>query len=275
MTRPASHFLVLGVLLFAASRWLAPVQTVRTQRIDLEERNAAEELWLAEAIARGLGEDDIVVQRRLVESSRWIVHSGDEPDTLAAYRDAMTLGLDRGDTIVRQRLVQQMRLLLESDARRVEPSDSELRVFLADRADRFLRLERVRIRHVFFSHARRGATAEHDARALLVSPDPSLVGDPCVWPAELPAQTATDLEKIFGGAAAAVAAAPLREWSGPYRSAYGAHLVWVHERIPAALPAFESVRSAVRLALLHERGESHVRETLATLRQRYAETQRR
>lgn len=217
-------------------------------------------MLLDAAIARGVGADDVVVQRRLLQNARLLEIDGN------TYQRAVSLGLDAGDPIIARRLVQQMRLQLEHEARQTEPTEAELRQYLAQHPERFAIPERVQVEHLFFSAARRGPRAEVDARCFMNAGDQcargAVSGDPSLWPALLPLQSAADLERIFGTAAPAVAASPLDVWTGPHRSAVGFHVVRVRQRIPAALPSFTSIRAAVRLALLNERAAQHVREAL-------------
>lgn len=221
----------------------------------------AEARLLDAALARRMGDDDVVVQRRLLQNARALEVGGD------AYRQAVSLGLDAGDPIVARRLVQQMRLQLETEARQSEPTDVELRQYLADHAEHFMIPARVQVEHVFYSRARRGERADVDARCSIgLTADeacpPSFSGDPSLWPSLLPLQSSNDLEKIFGAAAAVIADSPVGIWTGPHRSALGFHVVRVIERVPATMPAFETVRVAVRLALLNERGEAYVAAVL-------------
>jgi hypothetical protein len=79
------------------------------------------------------------------------------------------------------------------------------------------------------------------------------------------------LDRTFGpGFAAAVAAVPERSWTGPVRSAYGLHLVWVHERVSARVPQPPAVLSRVVLRLLREHRDARTRAVIAGLRKRYA-----
>jgi hypothetical protein len=135
---------------------------------------------LAAARERDLGYADTVVQRRLAETARMLELS-DGP-SIDASRHATSLRLDDGDPIVARRLVQQMKLQLEAEARRVEPTDAELRAYLLEHAERFTVPERVRVQQVFFSVARRGPRAEADARAQLNGLiNPIATGDPSLW----------------------------------------------------------------------------------------------
>lgn len=260
--RALVRFAVLGIALFVVVRNfpLSPGEG-QGDRIDPALRTD-EALLLDAAVAQRLGDDDVVVQRRLLQNARALQLDGD------AYPQAVALGLDRGDPIVTRRLLQQMRLQLETEARRSEPTDAELRQYLAEHAERFLVPARVQVEHVFFSRVRRGERADVDAHCYLgfAADDACLPsafsGDPSLWPSLLPLQSSGDLERIFGAATAAIADSPVGIWTGPHRSALGYHVVRVIERVPAKMPAFETVRGAVRLALLNERAETHVANVL-------------
>jgi hypothetical protein len=270
--KPFFRFVALGAVLFALLRHLpasrdpatrhhraerAPAQARGEDPSDLVDLSD-ETILIDAALKRRLGEDDVIVQRRVVENARTLGLESEVPQAL---------DLSDGDPIITRRLIQQMLLQLASEARRVEPTETELRAYLADHADRFALPARVRVEHVFFSNGRRGNRAEHDATSGRVdSVHLTDRGDPFLWPSPLPLQSASELEKIFGDAAPSIARAPLNQWSGPYRSALGYHVVRVVERVEPSEPAFAAVRAAVRLALLNDRAEQHIEQTLAGLR---------
>jgi hypothetical protein len=53
------------------------------------------------------------------------------------------------------------------------------------------------------------------------------------------------------------------------RSAYGLHLVWVHESLPGEPPQLADVRSRLALELANERQEARLAAYLRDLRRRY------
>lgn len=190
------------------------------------------------------------------------------------YREAVAMGLDRGDPIVRRRLIQKMGFLAEDLAAIDEPTDAELEAYRSAHAARYRDPERTSFRHVFVSRDRRGEGAEEDARRLLEElqkgADPGALGDPFVRGASFARRSAAEIEAVFGrGFADAVSAAPIDAWSGPFVSSYGAHLVRVSERAPAAAPALASVRARVRQDLLDERRANAQKAAIERLRKRY------
>jgi parvulin-like peptidyl-prolyl isomerase len=62
---------------------------------------------------------------------------------------------------------------------------------------------------------------------------------------------------------------PAGAWSGPIRSAYGLHLVWVHESVPGEPPQLADVRNRLTLELAEERREARLAAWLRDLRRRY------
>lgn len=299
MWRSLLQFLFLGGLLFAVDRlWWStqpppPVvidaARVTMLRADLtralrrpptrEELERAlvpevdDELLYRAALARGYAEDDPVVFRRLVQNLRFADVEGeaDPRDDTEIYRDAIAMGLHETDIVVRRRLVQRMRLELESVAAEAAPDDPELRAFYERHAERYRSPARTRLLQLYYAREN-----EDRARADLASlrrdgappEDAGSRGDPFLLSAEQPSQTRKELADRFGGSFAddAFAAAP-GEWSGPIESAYGLHLVFVHERTAERALDFEEVRGPVRHAVSAQRREDALEQALARLRE--------
>ena len=295
------HFALFGSLLFVLVRGLAPTPVpelrIPAQRIsaleqqftrragrapNAEERAGLErmaveaELWVSEAHALGLVETDPVVQRRLVQIARFVDASlGDDASALEAARE---LGLDRSDPVVRRRLIERMRGAVRARARAQPVAADELARQYAEQASRYREPERFRISHVFFSRDRHGqALSARAARELerlrapgLVATDAVGRGDPFVHGQRLGPRSVAGLEARFGpGFAREIATLPVGSWLGPVASAYGAHLVFVEERIPAAQPALSEVETRVREDLLREREREALARAVEALRGGY------
>jgi hypothetical protein len=190
------------------------------------------------------------------------------------YREAVALGLDRGDPIVRRRLVQKMGFIAEDLAAQSEPTDAELEAYLTAHAPRYRMPERVSFRHVFVSRDRRGPDAHQGAARLLEQiqggAEPGAIGDPFLQGASFMRRSAAEIEAIFGRAfAEAVITARADAWSGPISSSYGAHIVFVSERVASAAPSLSAVRARVRQDLIDERRADATRAAIQKLRERY------
>ena len=94
------------------------------------------------------------------------------------------------------------------------------------------------------------------------------LGEPFLHGAEQPLQTSDELAGRFGAPfAEGVFAAPPGAWSGPIRSAYGVHLVFVHEREAPRALGFEEVRDSLRHAVIAERRRAALERGLRALRE--------
>jgi PPIC-type PPIASE domain len=286
MRNPVLHFALLGALLFACHAvW--PPTTLPVARPTIVVPAAADaaatgaaiddEVLFREALARELDSGDKAVRARLVRVGRFLGLGKDASDDVVE-REARALGLQRSDPVIRRHLVEMMRLAAAKPGRRDRPSESALIAYYRDHADRFAQPARLRLVHVYLSAERRGADLERDATELLAAlrrgdrkpEDAAQLGDPFVRGAALTLTTPAQVEAVFGPElAAAVGDLPERTWSAPLRSPYGLHLVWIAERIAAAPPPFEAVRSRVLHALLSERRESRLHAALRALRARY------
>jgi len=284
MNRPVAHFVLWGALLFAGERGVlalrthleAGQETASTPRGGTESGflSPDDALLYREAMAQRLYESDPVVHRRLVENLRFLGLGEGEPEAALA-RDALALGFHRSDPVVQRRLVNVMRLQLEGVEDPVEPTDDELRAELAAHHERWEEPARVTMVHVFLSRERRGPALEVDAHRLLrtlrgrgAPPEKTTqFGDPFPEPLSLTSLSQHELARIVGPETAAVAlATPPGAWSEPAPSAFGIHLFFVRERTSARAPSLETVRSAVREALLAERADRTLARRLAELR---------
>ena len=294
MWRSLRHFALLGAALFAADRfwWRAdppavviPAARVAVLRDDLtralgrppapEELERAiapeldDELLYRAALARGYERDDPVVFRRLVQNLRFAGASEQRGDA-SLFDEALALRMHESDVVVRRRLVQRMRLDLEALAPTADPDETALREHYERNALRYQSPERVRLAQLYFRGER-----EAEARRVLAQlraggarPGSARAqGDPFLHPAEQPPQTRDELADRFGAAFAdGVAAALPGDWSGPIPSAYGVHLVWVHERFAARALALDEVRDSVRYAVIAERRQRALEHGLSALR---------
>jgi hypothetical protein len=194
------------------------------------------------------------------------------------YREALALGLDRDDAVIRRQLRLKMQFVSEDFAPQTQPTEDELRAFLAEHADRFRSPSRISFTQVYLSPDRRGEDAWGDAERVLVAldageSDPADAGDPFLLEQDYRELTAPDAERLFGGAfAAQVADLPVGRWAGPIESGYGLHLVLVHERAPARLPELDEVRDVVTREWHAARREEANRAFYEALRARYEVT---
>jgi len=166
-------------------------------------------------------------------------------------REALAAGLDKDDTIVRRRMKQKLEFFMEDIAGQVTPTERDLQAFLDANPDRFRSESTFSFRQVYVSTDRRENAAE-DARNMLArlkqgEADLASLGDPLrmVEPAFLDSSQ-REVVRTFGREfAAELVELPAGEWSGPIRSGYGLHLVFLESRTKGKVATLNEARDAV------------------------------
>jgi hypothetical protein len=193
------------------------------------------------------------------------------------YREALAMGLDRDDTIVRRRLRQKLEFFTDDLVAAVDPTEEQLASYLDEHADAFRLPSRVSFQQIYFSRDRRGEQATRDAESLLARlnessshVDTTPVGDELMLPGEYDLIPEPEVTRLLGSEfAAALAGLPVGGWSGPVESGFGLHLVLIHERQPASLPALAEVRQAVEREWRNVRRKETTELFYGGLRERY------
>ena len=219
LREPLVHFLLLGAALFAVHAVLSRSAGPEDDEIVV---TAAQVQVLTDAFAGTWQrpptpeELDGLIQEYVREE--------------AACREALALGLDRDDTVIRHRLRQKLEFISEDTTSEAEPTpqeptDDELRAFLAQHAADY----RIDPRYTFSQEPQDGGS---DGPAL-----PSRYSD----------AGEADIARSFGEEfARQLARAPLGQWTGPVTSRFGQHRVRVESRTGSRAPDLEEVRGAVR-----------------------------
>jgi len=262
LQEPLLHFLLIGIALFVVHDHVAAPSRAGKSIVVSEA--------LVEQLARGY-------------EARWTRKpSGRELDALVEahvrdeiiYREGMALGLDRDDELIRRRVRQKFEVIAEEESARSMPSDAELEAYLTANAGRFIAPAKLSFEQIFFD--RRGTSADLERaidearRALARGADPARLGQASMLPGRVEATAQPLVARDFGAEfARQLEGAPLGRWSGPIRSGFGAHLVRVTAREPAARPELDTVRQAVARDWEGERRESARDENYRKLRARY------
>lgn len=238
------------VLFLAAGAGLFLVWTAKGDRTPA----TSEQIFVGAATIQTLAENWTRVRLRPPTAEELAGLVDDHVREEVYYREALALGLDRDDTIIRRRLRQKLEFLSADLGGLAQPSDEQLRQYLAEHPDPFRRETRLTWTHVFLSPRRAGAAGPDAVQRLLVAlngPGGGRVaqeaGDPFLLPFDFDAVATADVARLFGDAfAGALATLEPGRWQGPIASGYGAHLVLVRQRVPGSVPALEEVRDAVR-----------------------------
>jgi hypothetical protein len=155
------------------------------------------------------------------------------------------------------------------------PTAAEVADYYASQQYRFVQPSSVRLTQIYYSFERHGAATEANATAALtrlraehrLPGDVGAWGDPFVHGFRTRSATHDDLVRAFGTElATAIETVPTGGWSGPLRSAYGIHLVWIHERRASGPAPLADVRNQIVHRLVRERGARLAARRLDLLR---------
>jgi hypothetical protein len=238
---PLVHFLLAGIVLFAAST-LFERQTSgsNTIRVTSAEVQRLQDVWSRQY---GRNPTSVELQNLVDDYIREEIY----------YREALASGLDKGDSIIRRRLVEKMEFLSQEVAAG-DPDEAELETYFQQNRQKFEVPAQIAFSHVFFSPSKRGTSLHHDAQNALnqlrsiktTHGSEAGFGDPFMLQSEYPLQTRDEVKALFGGEfAATLFSQGNGEWFGPVPSSYGLHLVQISQLTPAHLPQLAEVRGKV------------------------------
>lgn len=261
LREPLLHFLAIGAVLFGVYQWasgdeVAPDEIVVSAGQIANMQAIFSRTWQRPPTA---------------EESQGLVDEYIRDEVL--YREGVAMGLDRDDTVVRRRVRHKMEFVadLASD---IEPTDAELKAFVADHPDLFSGEPRVSFTQVYFPAGAQAANEAEVERLRLAlnagSADASTAGSPFLAGSDFRDLTSSDVAQTFGADFAAwIDKATPGAWEGPVTSGYGAHLIKVSERVEASELRFEQVRDAARREWLHIRKVQANDALYEKLRSRY------
>jgi hypothetical protein len=238
LREPLLHFLVLGALVFTAAHHLE--RDADRYRIDA---GRAQRARIATTYRQqyGIAPTEAQVQYLLDQYVRSEI----------LFREGLALGLDRDDEIVRRRVVQKIEFLNE-DADAIAANDAELEKFFASHRSRYVTPASVSLTQIYFSADPHGEAEAHAraeaALAALKRGAGSTRGDRFEAGDSFAALSAPDAPRVFGDSQLTVALfnTPTGEWAGPFRSAYGWHLVRIERHAPPRVLPLDSVKDRVR-----------------------------
>jgi parvulin-like peptidyl-prolyl isomerase len=261
LREPLVHFLVLGLLLFGLYALVAPASR-------------------GDSIVISRGRVDAIISQYKATWNR--TPTADELQALVEaevrseilYREGVAQGLDRDDAVIQRRVRQKYELISEEDAAGAPPTDADLQAWLTAHPKAFERPPVVTFDQILIPVD--GGDAAVEARiaaaqaALAAGKSPASLGETSMLPAHVEATPLDLVGRDFGEVfAAALAKAPVGAWGPPVVSGYGAHLVRVTARTPAALPALADIRPQVAREWENDRREKANEARYAELRRRY------
>lgn len=271
-----NQFVFAGVVLFILNLWLFPepkpqlgppnpervqlqaealqqlqqTQLTEQQIERIKKRELREELLFVEAVERGVIDQDLVVQRRLIRNMRFMSPERDAADE-ALLAEAWELRLHLADEVVRRRTVQVMETLIVATQPPYAPTDAELLDEYNSRISEFEEPARLSFAHVFLRPDSAGERSETLVKAIRAGATPDEArGSSDVFLAGYRFRNASliDVSRQFGDRFAIELSTKLSDennaegaWLGPLTSIFGQHWVWVENRTPGGIKTLNEV----------------------------------
>src|SRR3954453_17525930 len=171
---PMLHFLLIGIALFGAYRWVSPGDS-GARRIVITQ-GVVDDLVTQHLAARGR-EPSTTELNHLIES-----YVRDE----ILYREGVRLGLERDDIVVKRRVRQKIEMIAEEDASTRTPTDADLTAYLLANPARFVQPTILTFEQVFIGESTSGAGVVQAValtrEGLRSGRDPEKLGKPTLLP---------------------------------------------------------------------------------------------
>jgi hypothetical protein len=268
LSNPIVHFFVLGAAIFGLHAAL---------NIGEKEKNP----WLVEVTSADIKWMRTVWSKQMqreptAQELQNMIDSFIREEIL--YREAVAMGLNERNSTIRRLLAQKMEVMFKDLAEINTPTDDELQAYFKDHGEQYILPTRVSYTHIYFNADRRGKKAETDAKRVLEklkadNRDPSDtldLGDPFLLSSNFLQQSLNEVAREFGGLfAQKIISLQPDQWYGPVESAYGIHLVYIHERINSRMPELKEVREKVAMDLLNTRKNELNQKAYDAIRSRY------
>jgi parvulin-like peptidyl-prolyl cis-trans isomerase-like protein len=261
LAEPMLHFLVIGITVFAAYRWMAPGDS------------GGRRIVITQGVVDDLVTQHVAVRGREPSTTElnYLIESYVRDEIL--YREGVRLGLERDDIVVKRRVRQKIEMIAEEDASTRAPSDADLSAYLVANQARFVQPAILTFEQVFIGESTSGPGVHAVAftrEALRKGGDPEELGKPTLLPHQMTRTPADLVARDFGASfAAALEKVPVGEWVGPIDSSFGAHYVRVSDRTPAVAPQLAAVRDHVVREWENERRQRARNDAYTKMRGEY------
>jgi len=163
------------------------------------------------------------------------------------YQEALKMNLDHNDEIIKRRLAQKMNFLSNDLATLKEPSEDELKEYYRENQEKYMLSPIYSFYQISFRSDSRN-NPQADAQQFLekikgqVPEALKEPGDRLPFPYYFESTDRYELDRQLGMEfSRALENLDTVLWSGPVRSGFGWHLIYVTEKIPARAPAYESI----------------------------------
>ncbi len=233
---PLAHFFLLGAAVFAVFAVLDDSPPPVSDNV----------LVVTEDDARRLVAEFEATWRRPPSAQELDHMIGQRVREEVYVREALALGLDQDDAVIRRRLQMKMEFLTESGAEAVAAEDATLQAHMEAHPDRFALPPLVAFDQILLDDGIGGDEVALVGARLNRGDDPAGVSRATLLPPSLRSSPPQVVDGTFGtGFFEAIAGLPVGSWAGPVETPLGRHIVRVTERREGRLPALADIRERV------------------------------
>src|SRR3954452_25028991 len=146
---PMLHFLLIGIALFGAYRWVSPGDS------------GARRIIITQGVIDDLVTQHVAARGRQPSSTELnhLIESYVREEIL--YREGVRLGLERDDIVVKRRVRQKIEMIAEEDASTRAPTDADLSAYLVANQARFVQPAVFTFEQVFIGESTSGPGFVH------------------------------------------------------------------------------------------------------------------
>jgi len=184
------------------------------------------------------------------------------------YREALKLGLDKNDIIIKRRLSQKIGFLKQEQLR--VPTDKEVEDYFRENQSSYVIPKRFSFTHIYFESDKDGKNRSLRALEVWNNSGELSYGDPFLLGKNFSLKTSKEVARDFGiNFSKEIERMPVNNWSGPLKSSYGSHLVFVTSVVDEIIPSLKEIKSALVADLQVKQKEENFKLYLEELRNEY------
>ena len=193
------------------------------------------------------------------------------------FREAMAMDLDDQDLVIQRRLVQKLTFVFEDLAETLEPTDDELKKYLQKNQEKYRIPEMISFTQVYFNpEKRKDVTKEVEKlldrlKSAQSAPEEAIsLGDTIMIDSTFrkrsPSEVARTLGKKFTNE---LFLSSEMGWQRPIMSTFGVHLVYIDQRTASKMPEYEIIREDVKNDFMYERKKQVIDSAYNAAKSRY------
>jgi hypothetical protein len=236
---PLLHFLLIGAAFFLLFDLVGPKES-NENTIVIDESDLDEVVSKFETQWKRLPTEEeltAIIEKRVEQE--------------VFYQEALKMNLDHNDEIIKRRLSQKMEFLSDDLSNSIEPTTNQLQEYYEAHIDKYLIEPNYTLYQIYFSPDLREdwrADAKSAASEMnAMSMDKALsMGDPIALPQFFERTSEFHVSRQMGSDfTEALENIEEGSWQGPIESGYGAHVVYIKERVEEHPASFEEVINQV------------------------------